>query len=63
MSFKDGKDKKEEFEDAAEKAREEENPADEVEKDEDRKVPKGKDIKSDKEGTDRTEEEIQDSFE
>ncbi|HIW11726.1 MAG TPA: hypothetical protein H9891_00970 [Candidatus Salinicoccus stercoripullorum] len=63
MSFKDGKDKKEEFEDAAEKAREEENPADEVEKNEDRKVPKGKDIKSDKEGTDRTEEEIQDSFE
>ncbi|WP_017548383.1 hypothetical protein [Salinicoccus carnicancri] len=63
MSFKDEKDKKEELVDAAEKAREKENPADEVENDEDRKVPKGKDLESDEEGTDRTEKEIQDSFE
>ncbi|KKK33774.1 hypothetical protein WN59_09150 [Salinicoccus sediminis] len=63
MSFKDEKDKKEELEDAAEEAREQENPAEEVEKNEDRKVPKGKDIESDEEGTDRTEKEIQDSFE
>ncbi|AKG73638.1 hypothetical protein [Salinicoccus halodurans] len=60
MSFKD---KKDELKDAAEEAREEENPAEELEKNEDRKVPKGKDIESDKEGTDKTEEEIQDSFE
>lgn len=60
MSFKD---KKDELKEAAEEAREEENPAEELEKNEDRKVPKGKDIESDKEGTDKTEEEIQDSFE
>src|SRR5699024_9133167 len=63
MSFKDEKDKKEELEDAAEEAREQEKPAEEVEKNEDRKVPKGKDIESDEEGTDRTEKEIQESFE
>ncbi len=60
MSFKN---KKEDVKDAAEKAREEENPAEELDENEDRKVPKGKDIDSDKEGIDKTEEEIQNSFE
>lgn len=60
MSFKN---KKEDVKDAAEKAREEENPAEELDENEDRKVPKGKDIDSDEEGIDKTEEEIQNSFE
>lgn len=60
MSFKD---KKEELKDAAEEAREEENPSEEIEKNEDRKVPKGKDLESDEEGTEKTKEEIQDSYE
>ncbi|WP_411843933.1 hypothetical protein [Salinicoccus sp. HZC-1] len=60
MSFKD---KKEEIENAAEEAREEENPSEEIEEDEDRKVAKGKDLESDEEGTDKTQEEIQKSYE
>lgn len=57
------KDKKEKLDDAAEKAREEENPSDEIDKNEDRKATKGKDLERDEEGIDKTKKEIQDSFE
>ena len=62
MDFKD-KDKKSEIEDAAQEARTKENPSEEMDTEADRKVNKGKDLERDESGSEKTEDEIQDSFE
>ncbi|MCG1008567.1 hypothetical protein J4760_00735 [Salinicoccus sp. ID82-1] len=57
------KDKQSDMKDAAKEARTKENPAEDIDTEADRKVDKGKDKESDASGSEKTEEEIQDSFE